>query len=78
MHVNEKSPVAFLVHAKDDKAVPIENAEIYLAALQKSGVASELFVYEEGGHGFGLINKTSETKWTDALASWMKAQHIIQ
>lgn len=78
MHVNEKSPIAFLVHAKDDKVVPIENAQIYLAALQKSGVASELFEYEAGGHGFGLINKTSDKKWTDALFSWMKVQKIIQ
>lgn len=78
LHVNEKSPIAFLVHAKDDKAVPIENAQIYLAALQKSGVASELFEYEAGGHGFGLINKTSDKKWTDALFSWMKVQKIIQ
>jgi len=26
---------------------------------------------EQGGHGFGLINKTSEKKWFDAFLSWM-------
>jgi acetyl esterase/lipase len=77
LQVNEKTAPAFLVHAKDDKAVPIENSMYYLEALKKNGVSAELFVYEKGGHGFGLVNKTSDTKWTDALIKWMNAEKII-
>jgi hypothetical protein len=36
-----------------------------------------LVVYEKGGHGFGLVNKTSDRKWTDDLVKWMRAEKII-
>jgi len=77
LQVDQNTPPAFLVHAKDDRAVPIENSIQYMDALKKNGVASELFVYEKGGHGFGLVNKTSDRKWTDALIVWLKNQKII-
>ena len=78
LHVNANTPNAFLVHAQDDGAVPIENALQYHTALKSHGVVSELFRYEKGGHGFGLLNKTSDVKWTDALTSWLKLNSIIQ
>ncbi|MFN5423610.1 MAG: alpha/beta hydrolase [bacterium] len=78
LHVNANTPKAFLVHAQDDEAVPIENALQYHAALQSHGVVSELFSYEKGGHGFGLMNRTSDVKWTDALTSWLKLNNIIR
>jgi dipeptidyl aminopeptidase/acylaminoacyl peptidase len=77
LQVNAQTPPAFLVHAKDDKAVPIENSEMYLAQLKKMGVAGELYVYEKGGHGFGMNNKTSDVKWTDLLVKWMQQMKII-
>lgn len=77
LQVNAQTPPAFLVHAKDDKAVPIENSEMYLAQLKKFGVAGELYVYEKGGHGFGMNNKTSDVKWTSLLTKWMQQMNII-
>ena len=77
LQVNAQTPPAFLVHAKDDKAVPIENSEMYLAQLKKFGVAGELYVYEKGGHGFGMNNKTSDVKWTALLTKWMQQMKII-
>jgi len=66
----EVCPV-FFVHAKDDTAVPIENSYRMMAALDKVKVPNTLYVFEKGGHGFGLINKTSDKKWFDAFLSWM-------
>jgi len=66
----EVCPV-FFVHAKDDKSVPIENSYRMMAALDKVHVPNTIYVFEQGGHGFGLINKTSEKKWFDAFLSWM-------
>jgi acetyl esterase/lipase len=77
LQVNAQTPPAFLVHAKDDKAVPIENSEMYLAQLKKFGVAGELYMYEKGGHGFGMNNKTSDVKWTALLTKWMQQMKII-
>lgn len=62
---------AFFVHAKDDTAVPIENSYRMMAALDKVNIPNTLYVFDEGGHGFGLINKTSEKKWFDAFLSWL-------
>jgi acetyl esterase/lipase len=78
MHVNSNTPIAFLVHAKDDKVVPIENSFIYVDALKSNGVEAELFVYETGGHGFGMINKTSSESWINAMKSWLQKNKIIQ
>ncbi|WP_343564840.1 alpha/beta hydrolase [Sphingobacterium sp.] len=66
---------AFFVHAKDDTAVPIENSYRMMAALDKVHVPNKLYVFDQGGHGFGLINKTSEKKWFDAFLSWLSDLH---
>ena len=50
---------------------------MYLAQLKKFEVPGELYVYEKGGHGFGMINKTSDVKWTDLLTKWMQQMKII-
>jgi acetyl esterase/lipase len=47
------SPV-FLLHAADDPAVPVENSLVMFAALKAKKVPTEMHVFEEGGHGFGL------------------------
>lgn len=78
MHVNSNTPIAFLVHAKDDKVVPIENSHVYVDALKSNGVEAELFVYETGGHGFGMINKTSPESWINAMKAWLQKNKIIQ
>jgi acetyl esterase/lipase len=47
------SPV-FQLHAADDKTVPVENSLVMFAALKAKGVPTEMHIFEEGGHGFGL------------------------
>ncbi len=70
--VNKQTPVTFLVHAKDDKAVPLENSLRYKEALDKNGIANQIEIYETGGHGFGLINKTDPKRWSDDLFKWLE------
>lgn len=77
MHVNANSPIAFLVHAKDDTVVPVENSLLYVDALKSNGVEAALYIYETGGHGFGMVNKTSSESWMDALKKWMQQNNII-
>lgn len=47
------SPVV-IVHAADDKTVPVENALVMFRALKAKAVPAEMHVFEEGGHGFGM------------------------
>lgn len=72
LQVTKLTPPTFLVHAKDDKTVVVKNSEVFYAALQRHKVPAELYLYEKGGHGFGMINNTSDVKWMDLLADWMK------
>ncbi len=71
-NVNKKTPPTFLVHAKDDKSVPVANSILLNDALKSHGVKTEIYLYEQGGHGFGLKNKTSDVDWFNLLAEWLK------
>lgn len=71
-HVNTRTPPAFLVHAKDDKAVKVQNSTMLAAALKKNKIPHGIYLYEKGGHGFGMINPTSEVRWMDEVQKWMK------
>ena len=70
-NVSRETPPTFLVHAKDDGAVPVSNSLHFYEALQKNKVPSEIYIYEKGGHGFGLNNSTSHLKWMDLVGQWM-------
>jgi len=77
LQVTRQTPPAFLVHAKDDGGVKVQNSIAFYDALQKNGVASEIHLYEKGGHGFGMNNKTSEDKWMDWLQAWLKKNKFL-
>ncbi|MDF2189723.1 alpha/beta hydrolase [Paraflavitalea sp. CAU 1676] len=72
LQVTKYTPPTFLVHAKDDKTVVVQNSQLFYDALQKNKVPSAIYLYEKGGHGFGMINKTSDVDWMNLLAEWMK------
>jgi acetyl esterase/lipase len=65
--VTEKTPPCFIVHPPGDKAVPIENADMYVEALKKNGVKVEYIRQEIGPHGFGL-----KPEWTGRCIEWLR------
>ena len=71
MQVTKKTPPAFLVHAKND-GVKVENSLAFAAALKKNKVPVSMHIYEKGGHGYGMYNKTSDILWMDLVEKWMK------
>jgi acetyl esterase/lipase len=50
---------------------------MYRDALKKFGIAVQLFEFEEGGHGFGMINATSEIAWPSKLTEWLNKENIL-
>lgn len=72
--VNRDTPPTFIMHAKDDKAVPIENADRYISALKQHQVRYESYIYEKGGHGFGLVNKQESGDWFGEMLGWLRKQ----
>jgi acetyl esterase/lipase len=75
----EDAPATFLLHAADDASVPVENSLALEAALRSKKVATELHVFAEGGHGFGLRfakGKPVEA-WPDLVLAWWKRRGFI-
>lgn len=73
LNVNAEAPPTFLVHAQDDKGVPIENSLLYYQALHKHGVKASLHIYPTGGHGFAFgLGKGAVEGWREVLLAWMK------
>ncbi len=75
--VTAETPLTFIVHANDDKVVPVENTFDYIKALNQHGVENEAHIYAVGGHGFGLDSKRVRDIWFDRLLNWMKSNRLI-
>lgn len=73
LQVTAQTPPTFLVHAEDDKTVPVQNSLVFYQALRRHSVPAEMHLYPLGGHGFGLRNKTTKDQWTDRLQNWLDA-----
>lgn len=71
LQVTSVTPPSFLVHAGDDGAVPVENSVRYYQACIKNKVPVEMHLYPKGGHGFGMINKTTDDNWLERLKNWL-------
>ncbi|WP_153799417.1 alpha/beta hydrolase [Foetidibacter luteolus] len=71
LQVTAQTPPAFLVHASDDKAVIPQNSIYYYEALLKYNTPAELHIYQAGGHGFGIKNKTTSDDWTERMKNWL-------
>jgi len=74
--VTSETPPAFLVHASDDSAVPVENSVNFYLALQKAGIPAEMHIYEKGQHGFGL-GSGPVSSWTVHCADWMRLHNFL-
>ena len=80
MQVSAKTPPAFLVHAMDDGAVPVENSIEYYLALKKLKIPAEMHLYPVGGHGYGFRTegKGSLANWPAAMEGWLKAMGYMK
>ncbi|HUD94794.1 alpha/beta hydrolase [Sphingobium sp.] len=71
--VSAQTPPVFLAHALDDKAVPPENSLSMLAALRAKAIPAECHLFENGGHGFGLVPEpAAPAHWPDLFLSFAK------
>lgn len=78
LHVNKRTPPTYLVHAEDDRTVKVQNMLLFATALQEHKVPFDFYLYEKGGHGFGVNNKTSEVKWMDLLEDWLRRNRWLE
>lgn len=79
-NVHKNTPIAFIMHATDDKSVTVENSLKYYTSLKDYKIPVELHLYQDGGHGYsirGTIGK-SVANWTSVVTNWLKANKIIE
>lgn len=76
--ITPQTPPAFLVHAEDDKTVPVQNSLYFYEGLLHNHVPAEMHLYPKGGHGFGMVNKTTPDEWTERLHNWLKGNGWIK
>lgn len=77
-HVTSETPPSFMVHAADDDAVPVANSMTFAEALVKNKVRTEVHIYQNGGHGFGMHNKTTKDAWMERLRNWLSMNDFLQ
>ncbi len=68
--VDEQTPPAILLLSDDDKAVPSMNSVMYYEALKEKNIAASMYIFPEGGHGWGM---RQNFKYHDQMLSLLKA-----
>jgi len=56
--VHPKMAPVFLMHTKDDEAVPVENSLLFMEALRKHQVEVELHLFPKGRHGVSTATES--------------------
>ncbi len=64
----------FILHAADDRTVPVANSLAMFQALKAADVPTEMHLYQEGGHGFGfsLPPDRPASRWPEAFDAWAR------
>jgi acetyl esterase/lipase/lysophospholipase L1-like esterase len=70
--VTPKTPPTFITSALTDQAVPVGNSLAFVTALEQNKVPVEVFFYEKGVHGYGMVNPKGKEQWIDACLRWIK------
>ena len=79
IRVTDRTSPTFLVHAYNDPMNPVDNSLAYAAALRKAGVPSEIHIFANGGHAFGLRRiAATATAWAPLAEAWLKTIGVIE
>lgn len=71
--VTDKTPPTLLMHAQNDKTVPVMNSILYYQAMTKNKVKGALFIFPKGEHKIGITNKSELTdNWKTLCSDWLK------
>ncbi|MBE7218684.1 MAG: alpha/beta hydrolase [Caulobacteraceae bacterium] len=73
-NVRAGDPAAFVAQCLDDDTVDPDNSLILDAALRRAGVPTELHLFQEGGHGFGvsLPPELPAQLWPELFTRWRR------
>jgi acetyl esterase/lipase len=77
--VDRRTPPTFIVQDEDDPVDSINNSLVYYIALKKAGVPTEMHLYAEGGHAFGLRHTDKPVSdWPQLAERWMRTIGVLR
>src|SRR5439155_6319994 len=78
IRIPKETPPIFLVHSSDDPVAGAENSVVMYLALKRANVPTELHVYAQGGHGFGVRKSNLPcSTWTERCVAWLQSQGMF-
>jgi acetyl esterase/lipase len=78
LHVTRDTPPTFLLQAQTDSVDNVNQSLAYYVALKEAGVPTELHLYVNGGHAFGLRRtKDPITEWPRLVERWLNTIGVI-
>ena len=73
IRVRADTPPTFLLHAEDDPVDDVKHSLTYYVELKKAGVPTEMHLYAQGGHAFGLRPNTLPiAQWPRLVETWLE------
>ena len=77
IHPTADTPPTFLLQAEDDP-VHVENVLVYFSELKYAKVPSELHIYAQGGHGYGLRPRNLPIMgWPKLVETWLHTIKVL-
>ena len=74
LQVTPETPPCILLQTADD-SVHVGNSILYFMACRAQGVAAEMHLFPEGGHGYGLAQRgLAVDTWPQRLQEWILRQ----
>jgi Esterase/lipase len=78
IHVTRATPPTFILQAETDTVDNVNQALVYYIALKDAGVPTEMHLYADGGHAFGLRRTRDPiTEWPLLVEKWLRTIHVI-
>lgn len=77
--VTASTPPTLLIHTQEDQAVPVENSILFYQALTRAKVPAEMYLFERGAHGMGMIaGLGTSSDWPARAAEWLRARGLLE
>ncbi len=78
LRIPARTPPVFLVHGGADTVSPPEHSVLMYLALKRAGVPTELHIYANTAHDFGVRSSDRPyATWTDLCARWLRSQGFL-
>ena len=76
--VTDKTPPAFLTHARTDAVVPVAHSQMFYDALKAKGVPAEFQEFPKGNHGYNGYKGEEWDAWQKRSLVWLGERGLLK